>query len=106
MLDYDYIKNHYRFIAADLSRQKELDADPKVIQQIQFSGQLKKLDTNDNDQSMFVLRILENQRNEIIIFSRKYNSIMNNGKLSRSKCSTNKYTMKQILQQKTIQQKY
>ena len=30
-LDYDYIKNHYRFIAVDLSRQKELNADPKAI---------------------------------------------------------------------------
>ena len=26
-----YIKNHYRLIAIDLSRQKELDADPKAI---------------------------------------------------------------------------
>ena len=98
MLDYDYIKNYYRFIAADSSRQKELDADPKVMQQIEFCGQLKKLDANDNDQSMLVLTILENRRNEIIIFSKKCNSIMNNGKLWRSKCSTNKYTMKQILQ--------
>ena len=32
LLDYDYIKNHYRLTAADLSRQKELDADPKAIQ--------------------------------------------------------------------------
>ena len=31
LLDYDYIKHYYRLIAADLSRQKELDADPKVI---------------------------------------------------------------------------
>ena len=31
LLDYDYIKNHCRLIAADLSRQKELDADPKAI---------------------------------------------------------------------------
>ena len=31
LLDYDYIKHLYRLIAADLSRQKELDADPKVI---------------------------------------------------------------------------
>ena len=27
----DYIKNHYRLIAVDLSRQKESDADPKAI---------------------------------------------------------------------------
>ena len=31
LLDYDYIKNHYRLIAVDLSREKELDADPKAI---------------------------------------------------------------------------
>ena len=42
LLDYDYIKNHYRLITVDLSRQKELDADPKAIQQIEFAGQLKK----------------------------------------------------------------
>ena len=38
LLDYEYIKNHYRLIAGDLSRQKELDADPKTIQQIKFVG--------------------------------------------------------------------
>ena len=65
MLDYDCIKNHYRLIAVDLSRQKELDADPKAIQKIQFVGQLRKLDNNDNttdegnDQSMLVLKTLE-----------------------------------------------
>ena len=59
------MKNHYRLIAVDLSRQKELDADLKVIQQIEFVGKLEKLDANDNttnagnDQSMFLLTILE-----------------------------------------------
>ena len=38
---YEYIKNHCRLIAVDLSRQIELDADPKAIQQLQFIGQLK-----------------------------------------------------------------
>ena len=33
LLDYDYTKIHYRLIAVDLSRQKELGADPKAIQQ-------------------------------------------------------------------------
>ena len=31
LLDYDYIKSHYRLIAVDLSRQKELNSDPKAI---------------------------------------------------------------------------
>ena len=42
LLDYDYIKNHYKLIAVDLSRQKDLDADSKAIQQLEFVGQLKK----------------------------------------------------------------
>ena len=41
LLDYDYIKNHYRLIVVDLSKQKEVDADPKAIQQIEFAGQLQ-----------------------------------------------------------------
>ena len=42
LLDYEYIKNHHRLIAVDLSSQEELDADPKSIQQI--VGQLKNVD--------------------------------------------------------------
>ena len=38
LLDYEYIKNYYRLIAVDLRRQKELDTDPKEIQQIGFVG--------------------------------------------------------------------
>ena len=37
LLDYAYFKNNYRPIAADLSKQKALDADPRAIQQI-FTG--------------------------------------------------------------------
>ena len=36
LLHNDYFKNHYRIIAVELSRQKELDADLKAIQQIEF----------------------------------------------------------------------
>ena len=36
LLDYDYLKNQYKLIAIDLSRQKELDTNHKVIQQLQF----------------------------------------------------------------------
>ena len=43
LLDYQYFKDHYQLIAVDLSKQKELDADPRAIQQIEFYG---KLETN------------------------------------------------------------
>ena len=38
LLDYTYFKDNYRLIAVDLSKQKALDADPKAIQQIIFTG--------------------------------------------------------------------
>ena len=59
-----YIKNHYRLTAVDLSRQKELDADPNAIQQIEFVEQLKNKDgiNADGKQSMFILTILEKSK--------------------------------------------
>ena len=66
LLDYDYIKNHYRLIGIDLIREKQLDTGPKAIQQIEFVVQLKIIDADNNatdeegnDQSIFILTILE-----------------------------------------------
>ena len=36
LLDLNYFDKHYKLIAVDLSKQKELDADPRAIQQIEF----------------------------------------------------------------------
>ena len=39
-LDYNYFNKHYKLVAVDLSKQKELDADPRTIQQIEFKYML------------------------------------------------------------------
>ena len=61
LLDYDYLKNYYRLTAVDLSRQKELDADPKAIQQIEFVGKLNIAGSINTDgaESVFNLTIWE-----------------------------------------------
>ena len=41
LLDCNYFKKNYQLIAVDLSKQRELDADPRTIQQIKFIGMLK-----------------------------------------------------------------
>ena len=41
LLDYNYFKKNYQLIAIDLPKQRELDADPRTIQQIEFIGMLK-----------------------------------------------------------------
>ena len=60
MLDYEYIKNHDRLIAIDLSRKKELEADLKAIQKKEFIKQLKNVDIENADgmQNMIVLMTL------------------------------------------------
>ena len=40
LLGYNYFKNYYKLIAIDLRKQQPLDADPKAIQQINFTGNL------------------------------------------------------------------
>ena len=41
LLDYQYLKDYYNLTAVDLSKQKELGADSRAIQQIEFYGMLK-----------------------------------------------------------------
>ena len=41
-LDYPYFKKYHKLIAIDLSKQQKLDADPKAIQQINFTGNLDR----------------------------------------------------------------
>ena len=57
LLHYEYIKNHYKSIALDLIRLKELDADLKAIQQVELVGTSKTTDgvNVDDTQPMFFL---------------------------------------------------
>ena len=40
LLDFNYFDKHYKLVAVDLSKQKELDADPRAVQQIEFKYML------------------------------------------------------------------
>ena len=62
LLDYQYFKNHYNLIVIDLSRQKELDANSRAIQQFEFYGMLK---TNSH-----VCTVLEKSKETVLQFSK------------------------------------
>ena len=42
LLDYPYFKENYKMMAIDLSRQNELDTDPRAIQQINFTANIDR----------------------------------------------------------------
>ena len=52
LLDYTYSKKYYKMIAIDLSKQKALDADPRAIEQINFTA---NLDRDGNTRFYFIL---------------------------------------------------
>ena len=51
-LDYPYFKKYYKLIAIDLSKQQKLNADPKAIQQINFTG---NLDREEGTTMLFII---------------------------------------------------
>ena len=52
LLDYSYFQDHYKMIAIDLSKQQALDADPKAIQEINFTA---NLDREENTTMFFII---------------------------------------------------
>ena len=60
LLDFQYFKDHSNLVAIDLSKQKELDADSRAIQQIEFYGMLK---TNSQ-----VCRVLDKSKETMLEF--------------------------------------
>ena len=67
MLDFAYFENNYRLIAADLSKQKALDADSRAIQQIIFTGKITSTVANTR---VVIFYILEKSKQTILEFSK------------------------------------
>ena len=63
LLDYPYFMDTYKMIAVDLSKQQALDADPRAIQQINFTANL------DRAVNTRVYFILEEAKETILDFS-------------------------------------
>ena len=63
LLDYSYFKDHYKMIAIDLSKQQALDADPRAIQQINFTANLDRA----GNTTMFF--IIEEAKETVLDFS-------------------------------------
>ena len=67
LLDFAYFENNYRLIAADLSKQKALDADSRAIQQIIFTGKIKATVANTR---VIIYYILEQSKETMLEFSK------------------------------------
>ena len=63
LLDYIYFRNYCKIIVVDWSKQQALDADPKAIQQINFTA---NLDRAGNTRIYF---ILEEAKETVLEFS-------------------------------------
>ena len=68
LLDFAYFEKNYRLIAADLSKQKALDADPRAIQQIIFTGKASE--------NIVVYYILEQSKETILQFSKGTTNVL------------------------------
>ena len=66
LLDFAYFEKNYRLIAADLSKQKVLDAESRTIQQIIFTGKIKATEQNAR---VVIHYILEKPKQTILEFS-------------------------------------
>ena len=64
LLDYPCLKNYYKLIALDLSKQQKPDADPKSIEQSVFTGSL------DRVVGSTMLFIIEEAKETVLDFSK------------------------------------
>ena len=64
LLDYSYFKENYKMIVIDLSKQQALDADPRAIQQINFTANL------DRAEGVTMFFVIEEAKETVLDFSR------------------------------------
>ena len=64
LLNHSYFNENYKMIAIDLSKQQPLDADPRAIQQINFTANLNRAGYT----TMFF--IIEDEKETVLDFSR------------------------------------
>ena len=77
LLDFAYFEKNYRLIAADLSKQKALDADPRAIQQIIFTGKIKSIAQNTRVIIYYILEFLQSkEKNARILQRNSQNSVI------------------------------
>ena len=63
LFDYSYFKGNYKMMAIDLSKQQALEADPRAIQQINFTANLER----SEGEAMFF--ITEKAKETVLEFS-------------------------------------
>ena len=61
MIDHNYLEKH-KVLVIDLSKQQALDADPKAIQQVNFTGYL------DDNNTRLMFFIIEETKETILDF--------------------------------------
>ena len=78
LLDYEYIKNHFKLEAIGVKRQKELDSDVKAIQKMEFFRQFNNdyVLSTDETQSKFLITILEKIKETRLKFSQVSKKIL------------------------------
>ena len=73
LLDYSYFRKNYRLIAADLIKQKALDADSRAIQHIIFTGKIKATVANTR---IVIFYVLEKSKETILEFSKGTSKVL------------------------------
>ena len=67
------LKTNYRLIAADLSKQKDLDADSRATQQIRFTCKIK---STVQDRRVIIYHILEQLKETILEFTKETTKVL------------------------------